>query len=218
MRTLVLLGALVSIARSAHAQIVSGPKPSAAECRAAADGLRRTPHDTETWANLFACPEQAKSAVVTAVSRTRLEADTSYLQYLLSVATGVRTPQLLAAALQLNRDKGATRAARVTSLEILLAHIAPYMWLRPMGMSWSTHLSVPRGEACRIMYLTDSEYIATAPMPSNYLEQIAARTDSMANDTTESRVLRDLASCVRATITIEVPSRRVPAFPHAMHR
>lgn len=128
----------------------SWPPPSSAECRAAADSLAHGSHATATWGILIACPAEAPAAITTAIGASHAETDTIFLGMLGGLANRTRTPGVLRAALELNRDKSATHVARVVSFDMLLGQYSAGLTFRPLTMSWTTLLNVPRGESCQI--------------------------------------------------------------------
>lgn len=103
------------------AQGAPGTPPSAAECADAAAALSAGGRVQSAWNFLPSCGTSGASALAAAVSATTSEADTSYLRDLYGVAASIKDPAILAAAGTVVSDPGATQAARVTAILLLVA-------------------------------------------------------------------------------------------------
>jgi hypothetical protein len=96
---------------------------TAAQLRAPSDA--GGPHMGRTLWRVHECPEQAGAIVAELLTDTRSEHDTTAVQEATSLAQYVHDARVLAAALALASDSGATLAARLGALRALLWAKAP---------------------------------------------------------------------------------------------
>jgi hypothetical protein len=187
------------------AQVPAADTLTTIECQAAADSLQAASRNTMSWQVLIGCPSHAATAAGSAILAARIETDTTFLSALTTLATSIKAPVVLSSALTLSADKSASLQARIVAVEILLAQYENGIQLRRIGQSWTDIATVPRVSSCRMGGGSGQSYAIELPMPSTYPQQIAAQTEALRDDGSETAVLRGLARCVRTVLLPEVP-------------
>ena len=194
---------VVTAPQIAKAQTISAPPITDAQCAAAVSDLNAG-QTTGQWDILGQCGEAGTAAVVAALRAARSNTDSSYLKRLKTLASSIRHPDMLLASQEVALDNTAGVGARAISLLILLAQYDNSLVL-PFNLSWTKFTTVPMKSACRLYHAEDAQYAQQVAMQSDYLTTVASTADQIAHNGTEPAVLRDLASCVRTSVSNKVP-------------
>jgi hypothetical protein len=182
---------------------ISAPPITNAQCATAVSDLN-VGQTNGQWDILGQCGEAGTAAVVAALRAARNNTDSSYLKRLKAVASSIRHPDILLASREIALDNTAGVGARAISLMVLLAQYDKSLSL-PFTLSWIKFTTVPMKSACLVYPTEDAPYAQQAAMPTDYLTTIASTADQIEHNGTEPAVLRDLASCVRTSLSHKVP-------------
>ena len=178
---------------------------TAAQLRAPSDA--GGPHMSRTLWRIHECPEQAGAIVAELMISARSEQDTAAVQAATSLAQYVHDARVLAAALAVALDSGATLAARLGALRALL-------WAKAPGhpyYSLSTLVAPPACVRPRCFSSYTSHFYHGGPvagdttrwpafgrlMPAGYVTQIDSAAAHVENDGRSPESLRHAARHVR---------------------
>lgn len=190
-------------------QRIDGPTITADQCTAAVASLTAG-NRTGDWDFIAACGQPGVTAVVNAVAALRDETDSVYLQRLVTVASDLKNPDLLAASQQIATDNSATVPARLTALLIMIGQYDNRLVL-PSECSWGQFITLSSGSGCRLTRIEDVEYVQVAAMPTDYVASIANTASQIASNALNPAVIRDFAQYLRAILSIQVPETVAPA-------
>jgi len=180
------------------AQIVQGPLPTGAECEEARNSLESGSRESAPPGVLFNCGESGAVALARALRRERSGTDTQFFLYLFSGIAKVQHPAILDAAVDIARDKTASETARAMSLLVIESQHASGTILPPR-YEWEARLNGPFPADC-VYGWTSGDYASAYRMPSDYQARIRAVLDTVAQDSTETEHMRNLAVCLRTMV------------------
>lgn len=193
--TFLTLVALTSCAGALRAQ---STRPTAQECRVAANKLASNPHsEAYRWAlaygRLAECGDVGARALASAIQASSTTRDLHLLQQMTLAASLNRHPAILSAALDIAQRRSATVPARVASLQILLRQHDVTMTLEGGLQRLTTERM---GRFCRVDVVPHGAYGSLAALPLDYRERVGAATSRISEDQAEGSLIRDLAACV----------------------
>ncbi|MGH7562815.1 MAG: hypothetical protein ACREK5_00100 [Gemmatimonadota bacterium] len=190
----VRVGASLVAPNHAGAQeIPKAETPTVEECDTAVAALESgADRKALRWGILPECGPASVDAMADALAAAGSEPGDHYLRSLMTRSRSVQAESILNAAEGLARDHGATRAARVAGLLILLGQYEPAVY-PPINIPWEGLVSTPL-TPCRLWPITDSGYDAQYPMPADYIDRIRAVMHDLAHDA--DPVVQAMASCM----------------------
>ena len=178
--------------------------PSVADCAQWAQSLAaggQAAIETLDRGWLAGCPNSGPAALASALRGARAETDTAYLVRLADVAGNLEHPAILAAALELAGDRGATTAARATALLVLPGQLGagPGVNGLPGGVLLTQPLPAT-GVCAPGLRATHAAAPASAASRGDAPRRVAAVVDRIRTDASEPDLLRSLARCVRPAV------------------
>jgi hypothetical protein len=196
------LGILPATFSALVAQGAPGTPPSATECADAAAALSAGGRLQSAWNLLPSCGTSGASALAAAVSATTSEADTSYLRDLYGVAASIKDPAILAAAGTVVSDPGATQAARVTAILLLVAQFDNAIMAR-FSVPWGALLT---GSYADCPFAVATRYYAgRRQLQADSSQRVASALDQARNDGSAPGAVRALAQCARTVLRGAIP-------------
>lgn len=201
-----LVSLLLGGGRCAEGQqrLISAQASPPAACRAGIDSLNAGSKNAVAWSHLGHCGAPGISALANRISGFGSETDTLFLDEFMATVAAIRDSAMFRTSRILTADPGATVAARMTGLNILMSQYrAGFDFVRPMG--WAVATATPRGSACGAGGGV-FEYAHETPLQSDYLQQLAATLDTVSLlRASEAPVMRDAAKCARLYLRSEAP-------------
>jgi hypothetical protein len=119
--TLKLGVALSLLNQTVHAQVVPGPRPTAAQCNSSVQVLSSNPRDTSALETLPGCGKAGGVALGKPFRAARSETDKQHLEELYRALGSIRDPEVFTSALSIMKDPGASAESRATAIFVAVA-------------------------------------------------------------------------------------------------